>query len=206
MLDYVDYTIGDNGYQGNGNRYDKLDGDWLTYYKVARGFTHKVRPEDREDFLHDLFLVFARVKASYDGKGKELTKGGLIRIAQYEVNDYWRKWYRRVNGIDCGRCSSRQRQKCKQDNLYRQCPRAIQIDSLDKIVEDGNGDSTPLHELIADDKAIDLVAMLDARFRLNGYPSKAVKLAYKQYTGYPLTENERAYLYRQRKKAQKTLL
>jgi len=59
MLDDVDYTIGDNGYQGNGNGYhgnghngyDKLDGDWLAYYKVAKGFTNRVKPEDREDFL-----------------------------------------------------------------------------------------------------------------------------------------------------------
>jgi len=96
MLDYVDYTIGDNAYQGNGNGYhgnghngyNKLDGDWLAYYKVAKGFTHKVKPEDREDFLHDLTLTMARVKAKYDAKGKELTTGGLVRIAQYEVADY----------------------------------------------------------------------------------------------------------------------
>jgi hypothetical protein len=55
MLDYVDYTIDGDGYQGNG--YDRLDGDYATYYKVANGFTHRVKREDREDFLHDLFLV-----------------------------------------------------------------------------------------------------------------------------------------------------
>ena len=92
MLDYVDYTIDGDGYQCNGhNGYDQLEGDWLTYYKVARGFVRKVKPEDREDFLHDLFLTFARVKASYQAKGKELTTGGLIRIAQYRVVDYWRQ-------------------------------------------------------------------------------------------------------------------
>ena len=34
MLDYAEYTIDGDGYQGNGNGhngYDKLDGDWLTY-------------------------------------------------------------------------------------------------------------------------------------------------------------------------------
>ena len=37
MLDYKEYTISDNGYQGNGhNGYGKLDGDWLTYYEVAK--------------------------------------------------------------------------------------------------------------------------------------------------------------------------
>jgi hypothetical protein len=209
MLDYVEYTIGDNGYQGNGNGhngYDKLDGDWLTYYKVGKGFTRRVRPEDREDFLHDLLLVFARVKVKYDDKGKELTEGGLVRIAQYEVADYWRKWYRRNKNTDCGRCSNRQRLKCKEDNSYGgRCPKAIQIESLDTLVEDGNGDSTPLCELIADDNAIDLVARLDARLTLDGYPRRFVQLAYKKYAGYPLTTSERNYLYHHRKKAQKRL-
>jgi len=205
MLDYVDYTIDGEGYQGNGNGYHNLDGDWLIYYKVGKGFVHRVKPEDREDFLHNLFLAFARVKANYDAKGKELTEGGLVRIAQYQIAQYWRDYYRRINGIDCGRCSNRQRQKCKQGDLYRQCPRAVQIDSLDRLVEDGNGDSTPLHELIADDNATDLVAMVDARLTLDGYPTKAVKLLYKRYAGYPLEKAEKTYLSRFRKKAQKRL-
>ncbi|RLC64243.1 MAG: hypothetical protein DRI01_03820, partial [Chloroflexi bacterium] len=101
MLDYVDYTIGDDGYQGNGNGYhgnghngyDQLHGDWGLFYKVAKRFNYKVKREDREDFLHDLFLAFAKVKVSYDGKGKELTIGGLVRVAQYELADYWRKHF-----------------------------------------------------------------------------------------------------------------
>jgi len=206
MLDYEDYTIDGDGYQGNGNGYDHLDGDWLTYYKVGKGFTHKVKREDREDFLHDLFLTFARVKASYDGKGKELTKGGLIRIAQYEVNDYWRKWYKRINGADCHHnCGERQRLECKQKDLYRQCPKAIRIESLDRLVEDGNGDSTPLHELIADDNA-DFIPRLDARLILEGYPRRFVQLAYKKYAGYALTDSERSYYRREQKKAQKRLV
>jgi len=213
MLDYADYTIGDNGYQGNGNGYhgngyDKLDGDWLAYYKVGKNFTSKVKPEDREDFLHDLILAMARVKASYDAKGKELTTGGLVRIAQYEVADYWRRWFKRSNGIDCSRCSKGQREKCKEWFLYgdNDCPKAIKLERLDKLVEDGNGDSTPFYELIADDKAVDLVAMLNARHILKGYPHKAVKLAYKRYAGYPLDPKELNYLSRFRRRTQKSLI
>jgi len=183
MLDYAEYTIGVDGYQGNGhhrNGYDQLQGDWLAYYKVAKNFTGKVKPEDREDFLHDLFLAFAGVKAKYDAIGKELTTGGLVRIAQYEVADYWRKWYHRNQNSDCGRCSKRQRQKCEANNSYgSKCPKAVKKESLDTIVEDGNGGSTPLHELIADDK---------------------------KYAGYPFTGSERNYYWRQQKKAQKTLV
>ena len=76
MLDYAEYTIDDNDYQGNGhNGYGHLDGEWLAYYKVGKRFAGKVKLEDKEDFLHDLFLAFARVKTSYDAKGKELTTG-----------------------------------------------------------------------------------------------------------------------------------
>jgi len=207
MSDHQEYTIDSDGYQGNGNGYDQLQGDWALYYKVAKGFRHRVKPEDREDFLHDLFLAFARVKANYDAKGKELTTGGLIRIAQYELHDYWRKWYRYHQNTDCHHCGKVQRQKCKEDNLYdSNCPKAIQIESLDRLVEDGNGDSTPLYELIADDNAIDLVARLDARLILQSYPRRFVQLKYKEYAGYPLTNTERNYLYRQNKKTQKRLI
>ena len=173
MLDYAEYTIDGDGYQGNGyNGYDHLDGEWLTYYKVGKGFTGKVKPEDREDFLHDLFVAFARVKVSYQAKGKELTTGGLVRIAQYAVADYWRKWFKRIYGRNCGQCSKAQRQKCKKDNLYSQCPKAIQFESLNKLVEDGNGDRTELYQLIADDNAIDLIARLDAKLILESYPQR----------------------------------
>ena len=208
MSDYVDYTIDGDGYQGNGNGYNHLNGDWGLFYKVAKRFNYKVVREDSEDFLHDLFLAFAKVKASYNAKGKELTEGGLMRIAQYELADYWRKHFKRINGIDCSRCSKEQRGKCKEWFLYgdNDCPKAIKTERLDRLVEDGNGDSTPLHELIADDKAIDLVARLDTRLILDRYPRRFVQLAYKQYAGYTLTESERSYYRREQKKAQKTLV
>ena len=213
MPDYQEYTIDSDGYQGNGNSYhgngyNQLDGDYALFYKVAKNFTHKVKREDSEDFLHDLFLAFARVKASYTAKGKELTTGGLVRIAQYELADYWNKRFRQKNGINCHNCSKAQRDKCKEWFLYgdNDCPRAIKTERLDKLIEDGNGDSTPLHELIADDNAVDVVTMLDARFTLQGYPRKAVKLAYKRYAGYPLDAKELNYLSRFRRRTQKSLI
>ncbi len=211
MLDYHEYTIDGDGYQGNGdgyhnNGYDKLDGDYALFYKVAKGFTHRVKREDTQDFLHDLLVAMARVKATYTAKGKELTTGGLVRVAQYEVADYWRKRFKRINGIDCSRCNKAQRDKCREKDLYGNCPKAVKLESLDRIVENGNGASVPLYELIADDKAVDLVAMLEARFTLDGYPRRFVQLAYKRYTGYPLNNTENVYYYRQLKKVQKTLV
>ncbi len=212
MLDYVDYTIDGDGYQGNGNGYhgngyDKLDGDYALFYKVANRFTHRVKREDREDFLHDLILAMARVKLNYDAKGKELTEGGLVRVAQYALADYWRKHFKRINGIDCSRCSKAQREKCRDWDLYiyMDCPKAVKMGRLDKLVEDGNGDSTPLHELIADDNA-DFIPRLDAKLILESYPRRFVQLAYKKYAGYSLTSTERQYYRREQKKAQKTLV
>jgi len=213
MLDYQEYTIDGNGYQGNGNGYhgngyDQLDGDYALFYKVAKGFTHRVKREDSEDFLHDLFLAFARVKATYIAKGKELTEGGLVRVAQYELADYWNKWFKQKNGVNCHNCSKAQRDKCRDWDLYiyMDCPKAVKLERLDKLIEDGNGDSTPLHELIADDKAVDLVARLDARLTLDGYPRRFVQLAYKKYAGYALNNAESVYYHRQLKKVQKTLV
>ncbi len=211
MLDYIDYAIDKDTYQGNGdgyhlNGYGQLDGDYALFYKVAKGFTHKVRREDTEDFLHDLLLAMARVKAKYNAIGKELTEGGLVRVAQYKVAGYWRKWYHEKNGIDCSQCTKAQRDKCKDWFLYPDCPKAVKLERLDRIVEDGNGGETALHELIADDNAVDLVAMLDARFTLKGYPHKAVKLLYKRYAGYPLEKQESNYLNRFSRRMQKTLL
>jgi len=68
-----------------------------------------------------------------------------VRIAQYAVADYSRKWFKRIYGRDCGRCSKAQRAKCKKDNLYLKCPKAIQFESLNKLVEDGNGDKIELY-------------------------------------------------------------
>jgi hypothetical protein len=210
MLDYQEYTIDGDAYQGNGNGYHgngygQLDGDYALFYKVANGFTNKVKREDREDFLHDLFLAFATVKASYTAKGKELTEGGLVRIAQYELADYWRKHFKRINGIDCGCCSKAQRGKCREKDLYGECPRAVKLEGLDRVIEDGNGGSTPLYELIADDNA-DFTPRLEAKLILESYPRHFVQIAYKKYAGYRLTDSEAHYYWREQKKAQKKLV
>ena len=206
MLDYQEYTTQVDYHQGNGNganplSYDHLNGDWAIYYKVARGFVRRVKPEDRQDFLHDLLLVMAKVKVKYQIIGKPLTEAGLIRVACYEVADYWRKHFRHINGHDCGNCSKEQRCKCKEKDLYRKCPKAIKIESLDRLIDDGNGNQIELCQMIADDNAVDITARLEARFTLQSYPHRFVRIAYKKYAGYTLTTSERNYLYQHRRKA-----
>jgi hypothetical protein len=205
MLDQLEYSTHTNTYQGNGNSYEELEGDWALYYKVGKGFAHRVKPDDREDFLHDLFLAFARVKASYLSKGKELSTGGLVRIAQYELADYWHNRFKHLNGTDCRHCSKEQRARCKREDLYSQCPKMVRMESLDRMIEDGDGDKTELYQMIADQDAVDIIAIVEAREKLKGYPRRAVQLAYKRYAGYRLDSSELSYLSRFRKSVQKRL-
>ena len=185
MLDIGEYITEVERYQDDGdgyhNGYDQLEGDWLTYYKIARYFVHKVKREDREDFLHDLMLEMAKVKAKYEAKGKPLTEAGLMRVASYELTDYWH-------------------------TLMRHRPTMLSLNS--KADGDGDGEPSEIIDFLADD-TIDIVARLDARRCLQGMPRRLVQIAYKRYAGYLLTDKEKHYFKyhskKELKKAQKVL-
>jgi hypothetical protein len=78
--------------------------------------------------------------------------------------------------------------------------------SLNSEVTYGDGDTTELIETIADDKAIDLSAWLDAKTWLLGCPIRLVQIAHKINNGDTLGKTDRQYLWRYRKREQKTLL
>ena len=193
--------------ESNHNGYDQLDGDWALYYKVTSYFIRHIRFDDREDWLHDTMLEMAKVKAKYEPTGKPLTEAGLMRVASYQVTEYWERLQRFTTWLDCGNCSKEQRRKCREEDLYSQCPKYHQLVSLNATIDsaDGDGEPSELIEFIADDKAIDLNAWLDARRILLGLPRRLVLTGYKLYSGHPLTDNERKYLYKFRKNQQKSL-
>jgi len=201
-LDYSEYII-DEPYQQYGNGYDQLAGEWLTYYKVATKFCHKARYEDREDLLHTIILNLA--VAGQSNGHKPDNPSWMYRIASFTVAQYWRDYYKRVNGIDCGHCSNPQRQKCKRDNLYSECPKAIRIESLSKPIVNGDGHISELGDLIADDKAIDLAEWLDDKTFLLGCPQKLIDIAEKIRDGIPLNNKEDCYVRRFRQREQKRL-
>jgi len=211
MLDYGEYNrVADYPQEGdNPLSYDQLGGDWGLFYKIAKYFIHKVRFDDRQDFLHDLMLEMAKVKAKYEAKGKPLTEAGLMRVASYELSAYWVKQRRLTTWLDCGNCSKEQRCKCREELLYSDCPKYHQLISLNTVIEDGDGHKTELIEFLADDEAIDIVARLDARRILQGMPTRLVKIGYKIWSGYQLNAKEKMYLCRFRqaelKKSQKAL-
>jgi len=204
MLDYGEYSTAPEAPQeANPLSYDQLDGDWLTYYKVASKYVHKARYQDRGDLLHTIMLNLVVAGSNNGDKPDNLS--WMYRIASFTLAQYWRDYYYRTNGIDCGHCSNPQRKKCKQQS-YTECPRAIKIVSLNKPIVGDDGQISELAELIADDKAIDLPDWTDERTFLLGYPQRLVEIAQKIGEKQALTGADRKYLWKWRKRQQKTLI
>ena len=180
--------------------------NWDSYITVADKFKYRARREDREDLRGDIILELAKVELKYNGNGRTLSDGGMIRVASFVVARYWRQFFGRTTGVDCSRCSKAHRQKCRQLDLYAECPKRIRLVSCESEIEDGEGNTVRLIDTIADDKAIDLDQWLDDKQFLYHFPIKLVRLAYKKDNGYPLTNAEKIYFYRHSKKAQKELL
>ena len=146
------------------NSYQELEGDWAVFYRIAGYFIYKVRKDDREDFLHDLLLKMAEVKAKYEAQGKILREAGLMWVGRYEVMKYRRK----------------QRLRAR-----------VFVVSLNKRIG-ADGDRTELGEMLADHRAVDLDARVDAELLLESYPESIARIVYKRYTGLPVTGSERA--------------
>jgi len=162
--------------------YNQIDGKWREYLEVAKRFEHKAKAQDRLDLRHTIILAFADQQARNERLGKpDLSFYGMLRIASHCVADYW-----------------------------RQEKRQLTILSLNTEIEDSEtGDTIELIDTLADDKAIDLDAWLDAKtFRL-GCPARLIQLAVKRRKGIPLNGNDQRYFTRQRQKElkryQKTL-
>jgi len=184
---------------GNGNGYDHLQGEWLTYYKVALPFANSV--PDREDLLHTIIGNLA--DAGSNNGHKPDNPSWMYRIASFTKAQYWRDHYKHINGLTCGNCSTKQRRKCKEDWLYGKCPKLVKIESLNKPIADSEGNLTELGNLIADDKALDLDAWLDYKTFLLTSPERLTLIGEKIRDGIALTQVEHNYLCRFRKREQK---
>ena len=107
---------------------------------------------------------------------KPFSEAMMCRVASFVVADYWRKVKRKPTLL-----------------------------SLDTEIDNGDGDTTELIETIADDKAIDVEAWLDARTFLLGCPQRLVQIANKINKGQTLTHGDRTYLWKWRKREQISL-
>jgi len=107
---------------------------------------------------------------------KPFNEAMMFRVASFVIADYWRKANRKPT-----------------------------ILSLDREVDNGDGDTTKLINTVADDRAIDVSAWIDARTWLLGCPIRLVKIAQKRLGGQTLSNYERLYLYRYRKRENQKL-
>ena len=185
---------------GIGSGYDQLPEPHLTYYKVALPFAKSVPTQDTGDLLHTIIMTLADVASN-----TELSEAAMYRIASRTRADYWRAHYRHTRGLDCGHCSNRQRKQCHKDWLYGECPKAIKIERLSRPVIDPDGNLTELGNLIADDTALDIPQWLEIKEQLLHSPDRLLDIGGKIQDGETLTHAERTYLWKSRKREQKTL-
>jgi hypothetical protein len=149
-------------------------------------------------------MLTLAVAASNNGH-QPFSQAAMFRIASRAQADYWRAYYKVNNGLDCHSCSKAQRQKCRSEDLYSECPKAIKLEYLEKPILDSEGNLTELGELIADDEALDLDAWVSDSTWEIGYKRRLVAIAYKLKAGLPLTNRDHQYLWYWRKREQKTL-
>jgi hypothetical protein len=150
--------------------------DWSKYIAVADRFQHKAKAQDTEDLNHTIVLSLASAQRAKDNNGG----GQLSDVAMLRVASY----------------------ECQK--YWRQQKRLLTVLSLNTEINDGEG--IELIDTVADDKAIDLDAWLDARTFLLGCPMRLIVIAGKRLKGIELNEKDRQYLSRYRRQEQKSLL
>ncbi len=152
--------------------------DYGKYITVADRYQRKAKRQDREDLNHTIILSLAQAQLRMDNDGwGQLSDLAMLRIASYECQKYWRA-----------------------------IKRQLTILSLNTDIYDGDGNTTELIDTVADDKAIDLDAWLDARTWLLGCPRRLVVIASKRLKGIALEPREKMYLQRFRQREQKSLV
>jgi len=152
--------------------------DYGKYISVADRYQRKAKYQDREDLNHTIILSLAQAQLAKDNNGGcQLSDVAMLRIASYECQKYWRA-----------------------------IKRQLTILSLNTDIYDSDGNTTELTDTVADDKAIDLDAWLDARTWLLGCPRRLVQIASKKLKGIALNKGEHCYLQRFRQREQKSFL
>ncbi len=150
--------------------------DYGKYITTADRYQRKAKAQDREDLNHTIILSLAQAQLRLDNNGG----GQLTGIAMLRVASY----------------------ECQK--YWRAIKRQLTIFSLN--AELNNGDGIELIDTVADDKAIDLEAWLDARTWLLGCPKRLIKVASKRLRGIALDHKDRQYLCRYRRQEQKILV
>ncbi|MBA7618495.1 hypothetical protein ES703_25822 [subsurface metagenome] len=190
--------------------YDQLAGEWHAWLEVAKRYEHKVPYQDRYDMRHTIMIELHRARQR-DGKPIPILRA--YRIASLTVALYWRERIKREVKVCVydGLAKEPHCASCRHKPKSSQCPYLASrpIQSLDSEATDSEGNRVRLMDTVADDKAIDLVAKLDASDWLLGCKLQLIQIARKLNAGIELNRKEKNYLYhyrnRELKKGQKAL-
>ena len=135
----------DDGH-GEALSYDRLEEPWRDWARIAKSFTYQLDDQwDREDLMHNIIVRLAEVAEEYRQKGKPLTKGGCIRVAQYTRLRFYhqKKRWRRIFTV-----------------------------SLNSTIKDEDGNETQFINTLVDQKRIDLDNWFDAKSYYLSSPEK----------------------------------
>lgn len=189
--------------------YGRLTGEWREWYDTAYRYSKRVPFEDRPDILHDIIIELHKARTR---DGVPLPELRAYRIASLTLALYWRKQAKRQVKVCLlsGRPKPADRKRCnfshRPESCNECCYQAMRpFQSLESESDDGEGSKIELGVTIADDKAIDVPAWLDARTWLASAPYRLVEIANKKGHDRPLSHADRLYLSKWRKRAQKAL-
>jgi hypothetical protein len=116
-------------------------------------------------------IILRLAEVASNNGHKPFTEGAMVRVASYTVMAYWRDRMRKPT-----------------------------ILSLNGESDNGDGDIIELWQTLADDRAIDIEAWLDAKQWLLGCPKRLVQVATKRAIGKRLNIKDERYLERWRQK------
>jgi len=116
-------------------------------------------------------IILRLAEVASDNGDKPVTEGAMVRVASYTVMAYWRDLMRKPT-----------------------------ILSLNGELDNGDGDTVELWQTLADDRAIDLEAWLDAKRWLLCCPKRLVAVAVKLSNGERLDFKDYHYVERYRQK------
>lgn len=185
--------------------------DYSKLAQVAVRFAIKAKLQDQDDLLHDIIIGLADASKAMIAKGEPFSEQAMFRTAEHIKDHYWHKRYAYYYGLDCQHCSKEQKAKCSYnwqhaDFAYVDCHKAIQLESLNQVVSDSEGNMTEIGDLLLDNNASDIDLWLDAKMWLIKAPIKLKSIVLKQSKGEALSIAERVYLSRLRKREQAKLL
>jgi DNA-directed RNA polymerase specialized sigma24 family protein len=116
-------------------------------------------------------IILRLAEVASNNGHKPFTEGAMVRVASYTVMAYWRDRMREPT-----------------------------ILSLNGESDNGDGDTVELWQTLADDKAIDVEAWIDAKRWLLGCPKRLVQIANKRCLGMLLNHRDQLYLLNHRQK------